>query len=73
MWLLRLLVLPVLSILLCFWVVFPSESRVVTWIIAGIVLAAGMLKTASTFFADTAEKHASPAPVRTADHPISTC
>jgi hypothetical protein len=34
---------------------------------------AGMLKTARTFFADTAEKHASPAPARTADHPIRTC
>jgi hypothetical protein len=34
---------------------------------------AGMLKTARAFFADTAEKHASPAPARTADHPIRTC
>jgi hypothetical protein len=32
-----------------------------------------MLKTARAFFADTAEKHASPAPARTADHPIRTC
>jgi hypothetical protein len=31
---------------------------------------AGMLKTARAFFPDTAEKHASPAPARTADHPI---
>ena len=34
---------------------------------------AGMLKTARAFFSDTAEKHASPAPARTADHPIRTC
>ncbi len=34
---------------------------------------AGMLKTVRTFFADTAEKHASPAPASIADHPISTC
>jgi hypothetical protein len=34
---------------------------------------AGMLKTARAFFPDTAEKHASPAPARTADHPIRTC
>ena len=29
-----------------------------------------MLKTARAFFSDTAEKHASPARARTADHPI---
>ena len=34
---------------------------------------AGMLKTARAFFSDTAEKHASPAPARTADHPIRNC
>ena len=34
---------------------------------------AGMLKTARAFFADTAEKHASPTPARTADHPIRSC
>ena len=34
---------------------------------------AGMLKTARAFFPDTAEKHASPAPARTADHPIRNC
>ena len=34
---------------------------------------AGMLKTARAFFPDTAEKHASPAPARTAEHPIRTC
>jgi hypothetical protein len=34
---------------------------------------AGMLKTARAFFSDTAEKHASPAPARTADHSIRTC
>ena len=33
---------------------------------------AGMLKTRAVFF-DTAEKHASPAPARTADHPIRNC
>ena len=32
-----------------------------------------MLKTARAFFADTAEKHASPTPARTADHPIRSC
>ncbi len=33
----------------------------------------GVLKTASAFFPDTTEKHASPAPARTADHPIRNC
>ncbi len=32
-----------------------------------------MLKTARVFFPDTAEKHASPAPARTAEHPIRNC
>jgi hypothetical protein len=32
-----------------------------------------MLKTASAFFSDTAEKHASAAPASRSDHPISTC
>ncbi len=32
-----------------------------------------MLKTARALFPDTAEKHASPAPARTADHPIRNC
>jgi hypothetical protein len=34
---------------------------------------AGMLKTARAFFSDTAEKHATPAPARTADHSIRAC
>jgi hypothetical protein len=34
---------------------------------------AGLLKTARVFFPDTAEKHASPSPARTADHPLRTC
>jgi hypothetical protein len=34
---------------------------------------AGMLKIARAFFADTSEKHASPAPARTADHSLRTC
>ena len=34
---------------------------------------AGMIKTARAFFSDTAEKHAMPAPARTADHSIRTC
>ncbi|MFN7881698.1 MAG: hypothetical protein ACK5PF_01595, partial [bacterium] len=34
---------------------------------------AGMIKTARVFFSATAEKHATPAPARTADHSIRTC
>jgi len=34
---------------------------------------AGLLKTARVFFPNTAEKHASPSPARTADHPLRTC
>ncbi len=60
------------SLLLGFWTCsFPG------WRIIGDLdnrwYCTGLLKNASTFFPDTDEKHFSPAPAQTADHPILSC
>jgi hypothetical protein len=56
-------------ILPVFWALFLS--RMVFWIIVGIVLV--YLRLLVCFLQDTAEKHASPSPARTANHPLCTC